>query len=69
MTPESLVRISGLLTDLVTQGSGAAIVFPGKFQQAVKVWLADTRETIAGRLVSNKDLFTESSPVAARAAT
>ena len=48
VTPEAVLRLSGLLSALLTAGNGVACIFPSKFQQAVKVWMLSEKETTAG---------------------
>ena len=47
-TPEALVRLHGLLGDVLVQGRGAPVVFPGKFQVAVQQWLVTSKEMVHG---------------------
>ena len=48
VSPEAVVRVSGLLSAVLTAGSGSACVYPSKFQHAVKLWLTNQKEASAG---------------------
>ena len=44
--PDMVVRLSGLLSRIITLSAGVGAIFPAKCQQGVRSWLVETKEPL-----------------------
>ena len=46
VVPDMVVRLSGLLSRIITLSAGVGAIFPAKCQQGVRSWLVETKEPL-----------------------